>query len=66
METPPKSLVPGPFLRCVAGSFAPQPNGAMASGSPALSAVPREVRPGQALPSWSYHVAVKGYRCDFR
>lgn len=40
------------FLKCVAGSWAPHPKGAIASGSPALSAVPREVRPGQALPSW--------------
>ena len=37
----------------MAGSLAPQPKGAMASGSPALSAVPREVRPGQALPSFT-------------
>ena len=40
------------ILKCVAGSLAPHPKGAIASGSPALSAVPREVRPGQALPSW--------------
>ena len=40
------------FLKCVAGSWAPHPKGAIASGSPALSAVPREVRPGHPLPSW--------------